>query len=130
MKVINLNQQIYSLRYIPRVYNYNEVGYILNREYGDVSLETEIEFLPVDDNLGYKVLDIDLSSLTIKEGDSYTITLFDSNDILYRAKLYFTEQTDLQNFSLTKQILFTDSYLLTNELERLTDELGKYLINE
>jgi hypothetical protein len=99
MKVINPNATSYSFRYIPREYNLEDVSYTLVREYGDYEV-TVTGLTPTNDNLGYRIINLDLSAVNMIEGDGFTIVINDSKDVIYRCKIYVTTQTDLQDFQL------------------------------
>jgi hypothetical protein len=99
MKVINPNATSYSFKYIPREYNLEDVSYTLVREYGDYEV-TLTGLTPTNDNLGYRIINLDLSAVNMIEGDGFTIVINDSTKVLYRSKIYVTTQTNLQDFEI------------------------------
>ena len=99
MKVINPNATSYSLKYIPREYNSENVNYTLIRDYGDYEV-TVTGLFSLYLIQGYRVLNMDLSAVDMIEGDGFTIVISDSTKVLYRSKIYVTTQTNLQDFEI------------------------------
>ena len=98
MKTINPNETSYVLLYIPREYNDDDVSVDFTREYGSVSVTAD-NLATTTNTKGYKVVTLDLSTITLKEGDSFIIKVYQNLTILYRCKVYITASTNLQNFN-------------------------------
>jgi hypothetical protein len=94
MKVINPNATSYSFKYIPREYNLEDVSYTLVREYGDYEV-TVTGLTPTNDNLGYRIINLNLSAVNMIEGDGFTIVINDSTQVLYRSRDYANKLTRL-----------------------------------
>jgi hypothetical protein len=100
MVVFNPNDEIHSLRCIPRK-QCEVVVLKLRNELKDTIQTFEIPALEYGN---YMVLEFEK---VFVEGESSDIEIFDIIDdqLLYRGKSYATTQTDLENFKLTKGVL-------------------------
>jgi hypothetical protein len=100
MVVFNPNDEIHSLRCIPRKQR-TEVILKLRNELKD-TIEI-FEIIAFQDG-NYTILEFEK---VFVEGESSEIEIFDAitEDLLYRGKSYATTQTDLENFKLTKGVL-------------------------
>lgn len=100
MVVFNPNDEIHSLRCIPRTQK--EVVILKLRN----ELKDTIETFEIDSFISGNYLILEFEK-TFVEGESSEIEIFDAitDDLLYRGKSYATTQTDLENFKLTKGVL-------------------------
>lgn len=100
MVVFNPNDEIHSLRCIPRAQK--EVVILKLRN----ELKDTIETFEIDSFISGNYLILEFEK-TFVEGESSEIEIFDAitDDLLYRGKSYATTQTDLENFKLTKGVL-------------------------
>lgn len=84
---------------IPRR-NASEVSVVLINE------ETQVvnTFNPVEPiyNNGYMYLSFDL---TVKEAESFNLEIKDGSTVLFRGKAFATDETDLENYKLSKNLL-------------------------
>ncbi len=51
---------------------------------------------------GYMTIEFDL---TVKEAESFNLEIKDGNTVLFRGKAFATDETDLENYKLSKNIL-------------------------
>lgn len=100
MVVFNPNDEIHSLRCIPRK-KCEVVVLKLRNELKDTIETFEI---PALEDGNYMILEFEKIFV---EGESSDIEIFDiiDDELLYRGKSYATTQTDLENFKLTKGVL-------------------------
>ena len=102
MKVITHPIGVYQLVFIPRKYK-EYIGFELTseitQEKNGLSVSTTHE-TPVTDIKGYNSIIVDLFSLDVVEGDTLTIKLSDNDGVVYRGKMYATNEADLENFQL------------------------------
>lgn len=100
MVIFNPNDEIHSLRCIPRTKKDNVILKLRNE------LKDTIETFEVSTILSANYMFVEFEK-TFVEGESSEIEIFDAfnDDLLYRGKSYATTQTDLENFKLTKGVL-------------------------
>ena len=98
MKVINPNNQINEIKLIPRFNDVEAFDLLLINE------TTKEETTFFIDNYTYEdgILFFDLDFAT-NEGDKYELKLSILNEVLYRGKIFATEQAT-QDFDLTKDL--------------------------
>lgn len=100
MVVFNLTSP-YIFKCIPKYYNSGIIELFLRDE-----LKNETTSVTID-SIAYQnfMLYITFSDYTMKEGQSFEVTIKENGIITYIGKAYATEQTDLQNYKLNKGIL-------------------------
>jgi hypothetical protein len=101
MVVFNPNDEIHSLRCIPR----RQCEVVILKLRNELKDTIETFEIPALEFGNYMVLEFEKIFV---EGESSDIEIFDAiheDQLLYRGKSYATTQTDLENFKLTKGVL-------------------------
>jgi hypothetical protein len=98
MKVLNPLNTEHEIILIPRVYPVGNITLNLYNEESDEILTYEIMPL-ITDGLMYLSF-----TETFINKSNYRIVILDDTDIIYRGKLFITDQTDLENYKITKDI--------------------------
>lgn len=101
MKIINYNNSLVEFKFIPRRYNYSTLSYTMIKE------STKQEFTNTNadgsitlDSLGYLSFNLYTRDKEMTEGDTYNMKIYDANGIVYRCKIYCTDNSDLQEFNI------------------------------
>jgi hypothetical protein len=100
MWIFNLTAP-YQFKCIPRYYNGGELTFFLRDELRDITYNIEILSSFYQNN----VLILNFDEPTLKEGQSFEITINENDILIYRGKAFATAQTDLENFELNKGVL-------------------------
>ena len=98
MKVINPNNQINEIKLIPRFNDVEAFDLLLINETTKEETTFFIDNYTYED--GILVFDLDFAT---NEGDKYELKLSILNEVLYRGKIFATEQ-ETQDFDLTKDL--------------------------
>lgn len=98
MKVLNSADTDHEIIFIPRYYFEGNVTMILYNEETGQNYETILEPITVD---GYVYINF---SKTFLNNSSYQIKILSGEEIVYRGKVFVTDQTDLQDYKITKDI--------------------------
>lgn len=98
MKVINPNNQINEIKLIPRFNDVEAFDLLLINETTKEQTTFFIANYTYED--GVLVFDLDFAT---NEGDKYELKLSILNEVLYRGKIFSTEQAT-QDFDLTKDL--------------------------
>ena len=98
MKVINPNNQINEIKLIPRFNDVESFDLLLINETTKEQTTFFISNYTYED--GILVFDLDFET---NEGDKYELKLSILNEVLYRGKIFATEQ-ETQDFDLTKDL--------------------------
>ena len=98
MKVINPNNQINTIKLIPRFKDVEAFDLLLINETTKEETNFFIDIYTYKD--GILVFDLDFAT---NEGDKYEFKLSILNEVLFRGKIFATEQ-ETQDFDLTKDL--------------------------
>lgn len=103
MWIFNLTAP-YQFKCIPRFFNDGELTFLLRDELRDFTY-TNIK------NIGKSYVNNILTfififdDVTLIEGQSFEVSLYEDDILIYRGKAFATAQTDLENFELNKGVL-------------------------
>lgn len=98
MKVLNILDTEHEIILIPRIYPLGNITLNLYNEESDEILTYEITPVITD---GFMYLSFTEAFIN---KSNYRIAILDNTDVIYRGKLFITDQTDLENYKITKDI--------------------------
>lgn len=98
MKVINSGNTTHEIILIPRFYAEGEITMELFNEETKEVLSFSLMTLILN---GYLYVNFDY---IFKNNSNFQIKITFENEIMYRGKLFVTNQTDLENYKITKDI--------------------------
>lgn len=96
MKVINPDLGVYLFEFIPRRYDIENLSFEIVNELRNSVITQNITYNQT--NKGYLSFLFDASVL--ENNSHYTIKILSDDEVVYRGKIYTTNETDLQNYSL------------------------------
>ncbi len=100
MKVVNPNDATHTIRLIPRFYPKGSVTIYL---YNEANKDVYSEIITLSEADGY--LSIDAITYTFEEGDKYQIKITEGSEVVYRGKIFATEQ-EPQEYSQTEDLYY------------------------
>lgn len=97
MKVLDSSNTTHNFKVVPRNYILGDKSLQLYNEETDVFSDEDADINITD---GY--IEVSFDKVVLNNA-SYQIKIYDSitNNIYYRGKLFFTNQSDIQNFRIT-----------------------------
>lgn len=98
MTILNPNNTTHNIVIIPR-YDVENITLILRNEETDVTEEFDLFSTYAN---GYMTIELEKE---VKEGENFEIEVRDINVILFRGKVFCTEQTDLENYKNNTDII-------------------------
>jgi len=98
MKVLNSNDTEHEIIFIPRFYFEGDVVMELYNEEKSTTETFTITPITID---GYVYIDFEKE---FTNNTNCQITITSDDEIVYRGKLFVTDQTDLQEYKITKDV--------------------------
>lgn len=99
MIIIRPNLETQTITIIPR-YNATDLTVTLLNE--ETQVNNEFEEVEATYSNGYLTFSVDL---ICKESESFNLEVKDGNMVLFRDKVFATDQTDLQNYKISKGLI-------------------------
>jgi len=96
MIVFDLNNTTHEFKIIPRDYTFTELTFDFKNEETDLVSSLAVDYTLTD---GYLNCSLDE---TFTSTSFYTLRVYDDNQNVFIGKVFVTNQTDLQNFRITK----------------------------
>lgn len=122
VKVINPDLSTYLFKFIPRTYDLDDAEVLTDNTGNQLEDENALSLVASDNVLSYCIvneltgeqiinffnysfntlgyLEFNLDVTLLQGYQNYSIKIFDYSGIVYRGKIYLTNETDLQNYSL------------------------------